>query len=607
MDMSFSKIEQYLILFELISYKHVNEDIIKVKYRELARRFHPDITKRDTNKQMAEINEARDFLINNIPLVNRTLSVLWEKRDQRLQKIYQEAVLANFMSATISMLEKSISLLKSIYDYKDSKTLIKKYEERLKQLIREEELKDRTYREAILNIKIATIVSLKKAIRILESLGNYKDSRRLILSYKNRINEILAEEQRIKKVYEEALRLKDETLTSAEFNKIINDLKNIDYKDSRTLLNHYYARMNLVSSIQIRFENEQKEKAYLKILSNITDKKTINDFEGLITELSKIKGYKDVDQLIDQAKLAIDKIKQEQENRRKETVFIKANELLKNLSDNKKLQEAIDLLKSIKGYKNSEDLISGALKQIFDNEDNERKRKIYESQIKIIKTNDIKTLEGIIKTLKGITGYKDTNYHISELELRLYQQKEKIYNEGINTFIRANNEDILLINKAISILIPISDFMDVKSKISNYKETIKTIEKNNKQKLEQQKEDKYLKGLIKDHEKTSVSLLQNKVEILKETNGYKDSNKLIEMYEKHIKQLKIEKEELLSELSIKINNNLSVKDAHKLTSKVKNRNQRKELSKIILEDTRVIEDFNNQIDDNIKKLLKGGE
>lgn len=44
---------------------NINE--LKAKYRELARKYHPDVTKQDTNKIMAEINNEYEHLFNSLP------------------------------------------------------------------------------------------------------------------------------------------------------------------------------------------------------------------------------------------------------------------------------------------------------------------------------------------------------------------------------------------------------------------------------------------------------------------------------------------------------------------------------------------------------------
>ena len=260
MDSTLKKIEQYLVIFELISFEHINEGVIKTKYRELARRFHPDITGRDTNKEMADINEANDFLMDNILLVNSTLERLFKTKEERFEKIYREAIIPGFMSATVEMLEKSIRLLKSILNYKDSTIIISKYEAKLQNLIMEEKNKSSLYKESIIDLKSATIDSLRKTISNLNTLGDYKDSKLWIDKCQKRIMEILEQENRIMEIYRKAVEYKESHLGNKELLQLIKDLKQINYKDSSDLLNHYYSRLNLISSITTRLENERKEK-----------------------------------------------------------------------------------------------------------------------------------------------------------------------------------------------------------------------------------------------------------------------------------------------------------------------------------------------------------
>lgn len=372
-----NNLRKYLILLELISFRRIDFDIIKKKYRELAMRFHPDITGRDSNKEMAEINNAYEFLIRNISAANEELKNIWKEKEAEFARVYRDAIINNLSSATISQLRRSINLFNTIAGYKDVKDLITKYTVELNKKLKEEARKEAIYKDAILDVRKASIGELEKAISLLKNIPNYKDSNNLVLIYKNQIDKLKEEIKQNESYYKKLHQIKNDSISDAEFNKIISFLNSYSAPGSEELLNHFYHRQNQFASVEKRLENERNEKIYILLLSEFNKASTIKDFKDIISKYTKIKGYKNVDSILSQCKSSIENIIAREEYERKEKLYSEAIDYLKQIKDNSMLQKAIDLLKTIRDFKESEELIAKAVGFIFDNNEEDRKSKIY--------------------------------------------------------------------------------------------------------------------------------------------------------------------------------------------------------------------------------------
>lgn len=533
-----NNLRKYLILLELISFRRIDFDIIKKKYRELAMRLHPDITGRDTNKEMAEINNAYEFLIRNVSAANEELKNIWKEKEAEFARVYRDAILKDLSSATISQLRRSINLFNTIAGYKDVKDLITKYTAELNKKLKEEARKEAIYKDAILDVRKASIGELEKAISLLKSIPNYKDSNNLILIYKNQIDKLKEEIKQNESYYKKLHQIKNDSISDAEFNKIISFLNSYNAPGSDELLNHFYHRQNQFASVEKRLENERNEKIYVVLLSEFNKARTIKDFKDIISKYTKIKNYKNVDSILSQCKSSIENIIAREEYERKEKLYSEAIEYLKQTKDNSMLQKAIDLLKTIRDFKEAEELIAKAVSLIFDNNEEDRKSKIYNKGVSTFEANDFKLLEDILKELNTVDEYKDIDNLKMEYQSKIDKLKDNLYEEAK---IDIDNTTIDVLEKSIIILKKIDDYKDSNKLINLYQKKILSIKKEEEAKKKADLEEVYLRGLIGDDEEVTEKLLKDKIKILLSIQSYKESRKIIQSYKKYLSELQSER------------------------------------------------------------------
>ena len=529
-----NNLKKYLILLELMSFKRIDLDIIKKKYRELAMRFHPDITGRDTNKEMAEINNAYEYLIRNISAANEELKNIWREKEAEFARIYRDAIIKDLSSATISQLRRSINLFNTISGYKDVEDLINKYTTQLNKLLKEEARKESIYKQAILDIRNATMKELEEAISLLKTIPNYKDSNNLILIYSNQIEKIKEEIKKNESYYKQIQKIKNDSITDSELEKIIRFLNTYNVPGSEELLNHFYHRQNQFLSIEKRLENERNEKIYVALLSTLGKAKTIKDFKEIISKYTKIKNYKNVSSILLQCEASIQNIIEQEEYERKDKIYNEAIEYLKQSKDIAILQKAIDLLKTIRDFKEAEVLITKAVSLIFDNNEEIRKSKIYDRGIIGLNSNDFNHLEALLKELNTVDNYKDIINLKEQYNQKIDKLKETIYQQAN---IDIKNASIPELEKAITTLNRIIDYRDSKKLIEIYNKKISSIKLEEEEKKKANLEEVYLNGLISDEEKITENLLKNKIKTLSGIENYKDSKKIIQSYKKYLNEL----------------------------------------------------------------------
>jgi uncharacterized metal-binding protein YceD (DUF177 family)/uncharacterized protein YktA (UPF0223 family) len=70
------KVISYLTLLELSTDLKINEEQVKTAYRQLSKIYHPDLSneKYKDGKKFIQLQEAKDYLINNLAYVNRLIA-----------------------------------------------------------------------------------------------------------------------------------------------------------------------------------------------------------------------------------------------------------------------------------------------------------------------------------------------------------------------------------------------------------------------------------------------------------------------------------------------------------------------------------------------------
>lgn len=185
--------------------------------------------------------------------------------------------------------------------------------------------------------------------------------------------------------------------------------------------------------------------------------------------------------------------------------------------------------------------------------------------------------------------------------------KENVYKKASELLHLSNNKNVKMLDDSIDEFSRITDFLDSKEKIESIKKVILKIK--NQQKLDEQQrlEEKYQRGLLVPQEKISISMLKNKINILLENKDYKDSSKLIDLYKKHLLLLETDKKKLISELGVSITSNISIKQVNEILSTKMPQSQKEALSKILLEETNIIDEFNKRINNNTLELMYRNE
>lgn len=530
-------IRNYLILLELIPFEFIDDGIVRTKHRELAHQYHPDITHRDSNKEMSEINAARDYIIKHILEANEILKEIWKNRKTQFESIYNQALIIDLEVATISELQRAISLLKSIISYKNAKSLIAEYDNQVSKLQHIEKEKLRKYKAAILNIKTASIEELKQGIIVLKSIIDFKDSRDIIRVYESRIEDIQKENHEKELVYKKALDSQKLQLSENQINELIKSLQKIDYLDSRMLLEYYYTRINQITSIEKLLQNKKDEDKYQEYLLLLNDAKTIRDYRKIFKKFSTINHYKDVNQIILQCQNSIDllvEIKLEEYNAKK---YQKSIKLMEEVENNRSLKKAIKILKSMIDYKDSSELIEEAIHMIFHNEDELRKLKIYNQSIGLSDKDDLELLSQAIRNLTQIINYKDASNWITKYSNICETLKEKIYNEALLTF-QNSNDNLVDVQKSISLLIRIKSYKNSEELLKKYENKALILKKEIELNEQEITDLTYKEGMLDSNQEITLNVLKNKREKLEQIKHYKDSKKIIKIYKRYINELK---------------------------------------------------------------------
>jgi len=530
-------IKEYLITMELLSYRQITLEILKQKYRDLTRRFHPDLTRRDTNNEMADINNANDYIYEHIDEANEELTQIWSRREIEFEKIFQNAILNNPSLSSMADLERSISLLKSIIDYKNSKKLIDEYQLILNAKIAEQRRTQEIYKASFINIQNASVVEIENAIKKLESIIDFKDARRLIGKYRARIEFLKKEEKRKETIYINAIKRQNDSISVEDIKSIVKDLNSISYyKDSKKIAEVYYQRINQFEKVHTRLAFEKNDIEYKNIIADLKKAKSIEQFQLIISRLGKIGDHKDAHYLIQNCLLAIEKIKEAEELKKKEHIYHQSISRLKTAKNIGDLSAAIDLMRKIRGFKDVDDLIENTLKHILDIEEADRKESIYTKYRRALKTNKISVLNEAIENLASIGDYKATNRLIELLKEKTTSITERIFKQA--EALRKNEQSIVSQKKAIAIYRKLGSTKNAAGYVKQCENQIRFIQKSRLEKTNNRIEAYYQNGVLKDDEEVTIVLLKGKILTLNSIRHYKDSSQLISGYRQHLRLLR---------------------------------------------------------------------
>ncbi|MDY0143733.1 MAG: InlB B-repeat-containing protein [Bacteroidales bacterium] len=527
------RIKDHLILFELLSYQQIDIAIIKSKYRSLARRFHPDITQRDTNKEMASINDSYEYLQNHILEANLELIVIWKEKEREFLRIYQDATSIAFSIATISQLEKSISLLNTITGYKDTDTLVKKYQERLNYLLKIEEHKAEIYRNNILKQGSFTIERLKKSLSDLQTIVDYKDVNLIILKYQKILDLLISENKAREQLFSTANEKLRFNLSVAEIKGVIADLQKYNgYPECGTLLNEYYQRLNTLVSVKERLKNEKNEFIYTEIVQKLNKSFEIQQYKEVIKKLNKIKDYKNSVSLIHLCEQNIEKLVIANEEKNKEAIYIKAIEFSKSNSKSK-LERAKTLFKSIIDFKDSKKKVSEITEAILNNEDQKKKEILYKQAKSVTIHSANANILVSMKRLQIIGDYKDAKTRLLKLENHVFN-KIKHIERHVQLTLSNPNKSLNELSMTKSLLKKNNEFDQVNKLLIDVNREIEKVKSTNQKLKEKVIEKQYSALSLYDNETIDRPTLRAKIKTLRKIRYYKDSRELISNYKEHL-------------------------------------------------------------------------
>lgn len=234
-----------------------------------------------------------------------------------------------------------------------------------------------------------------------------------------------------------------------------------------------------------------------------------------------------------------------------------------DLSDENQISSAINLLEELGDYNDSKELIT-KYNQYLSN------HKKYNTALNLYKN---KKYDQAVTMFLELGNFRDSKTYIDKINELI---KEDKYFEAINTSPNlSKNEYKSLINK-MSVL---SGYKNADNYIRHYQLRIELLDQYNeavkqfnnknydsvkffnlhKDMLDSQKyikiisdyEKKYNSAVIDDYNSESITKLQESINILSSLNGYKDSNKLIEQYEKKIEDINLENQRIAKKAKTK--------------------------------------------------------
>ncbi|MBO5223258.1 MAG: TIR domain-containing protein [Clostridia bacterium] len=294
-----------------------------------------------------------------------------------------------------------------------------------------------------------------------------------------------------------------------------------------------------ISFIKERNENARIDKLYNQALTGLRNATTEADCQQCIKLFEAVKNYKDSKILITKCKDKIQEIK-------KDAVYREAqNQMNRNLVIGYK--KAIELFKTIRGYRDSEYKISDcerAIREIETRLEYERKTEVYERAITLKKQQRLESYTEAATLFDSISKWKDSaklaedcRNEAKKCEIRIEnERKDEIYFKAMRKIevpTVANYED------AIKLLETICGWKDSKTKIESLKKWIK-----NKERLEEDaRKDRIYIEAKAYMPLNNVADFENAIKLFESVRDWRDSARQIENCKASIAKIKQKEEE----------------------------------------------------------------
>ncbi len=249
--------------------EEVNEEIYK-KACELMSKYTLDSLKR----ALHEFNRIIDWKQSrsNINICKSKIEEIKKKQEiERKNKIYDEAI--SMMNLhMISSYVKAMKLFNSIIDWRNSKRQVSQCEEKL----------DEAYKTALTLMASGTLIDFNSAIKKFQELNGWKDSENKINVCKNQINIIKQKEEneRKERIYTEAVKFASENTVNGQEKAIKLFTEVADWKDAKEQIqrcrhtkqkienaNFYHRVETVITESKQEKDNPQKYSANINYIS----------------------------------------------------------------------------------------------------------------------------------------------------------------------------------------------------------------------------------------------------------------------------------------------------------------------------------------------------
>lgn len=346
-----------------------------------------------------------------------------------------------------------------------------------------------------------------------------------------------AHEQKLDEEYNKALKLFESANSESSYETAASALEKVGpWRDAEAVLR----------KCRIRIDTLQKERAY-QVAKNMLDSEELDELEKARNMLLSIGDWRDSKSLLVRCDDAIHNISTQK-------TYISAKKKMKTKTVDG-IKSAIDDFTSIIFWADSEALIQQCHVLIEECEKEEK----YQSAIKEANTKGevsvlapvetytfaIKALEKVIADLSSLNGWRDSEQRIKEYEKRITELTEMAENfETIKVYKSAKSKMDSKQPKAIITAIEefktIIEWKDSETLLQHCYTLIEEVEK----------DPKYYSAINTANSKGTVSALapleayataqkalKESIEILKNLNGWRDSDRKIKEYEKRIAEL----------------------------------------------------------------------
>lgn len=282
--------------------------------------------------------------------------------------------------------DKAIKCLNIIKGYKDVNEILDELPEKRSLLLKE---KNYNFAQSLLSGNLADDKVYNSIISYLQKAGDFKDAELLLAQIPLKRQDLIDSNN-----YESAVAAMNKDLTDdTVYNHVVTCLHNSNgYKDAEMLL----------KLLPEKRKEQQNEKTYKQALLAVKKDLTVGtNYDTAVRLLEEIKGYKNADAMLD----SLPSQKQDQTN---EKTYNSALSTLKlDLTISANYEKAQKLLKSIKGYKDADKLLS----DLPGKKRTQERMKAYDQALVAIKRDLTieSNYDNAVRLLNKASGYKDAN------------------------------------------------------------------------------------------------------------------------------------------------------------------------------------------------------